>query len=93
MFEELHQDGVNELRQVEIEFPPGGEHLLRLIDGYQGCDPFREVLIMLQPGFGLKDAPRLWLLALKRVTVSALLVQSRHVLTHSFIARMPRRVD
>ena len=29
-FEELHKDGVNELRRVELELPPGGEQLLRL---------------------------------------------------------------
>ncbi|CAK8987555.1 Uncharacterized protein SCF082_LOCUS1028, partial [Durusdinium trenchii] len=55
------------LRQVEISLPPGGEHLLRVIKGYEDFDPQREVLFMLKPGFGLKDAPRLWLMALKRV--------------------------
>ena len=66
-FEELHKDGVNELRRVELELPPGGEQLLRLVPGYGDFDPLSEVLVMLKPGFGLKDAPRLWLLALRRV--------------------------
>ena len=65
-FDELHQEG-GALRQVEISLPPGGEHLLRVIKGYEDFDPQREVLVMLKPGFGLKDAPRLWLMALKRV--------------------------
>ena len=66
-FEELHKDGVNELRRVELELPPGGEQLLRLVPGYGDFNPLTEVLVMLKPGFGLKDAPRLWLLALRRV--------------------------
>ncbi|CAK9100705.1 unnamed protein product, partial [Durusdinium trenchii] len=32
------------LRQVEISLPPGGEHLLRVIKGYEDFDPQREVL-------------------------------------------------
>ena len=65
-FRELHEEG-GELREVQITLPPGGEHLLRTIQGYSDFDPDAEVLVMLKPGFGLKDAPRLWLKALKRV--------------------------
>eukprot|EP00435_Cladocopium_sp_Y103_P051132 s594_g15.t1 len=63
-FRELHEEG-GELREVQISLPPGGEHLLRTIQGYSDFDPSDEVLVMLKPGFGLKDAPRLWLKALK----------------------------
>ena len=65
-FDELHQES-GELRQVEISLPPGGEHLLRAISGCEDFDPTCEVLALLKPGFGFKDAPRLWLMALKRV--------------------------
>ena len=65
-FKELHEEG-GELRQVQISLPPGSEHLLRTIPGYEDYNPQSEVLVMLKPGFGLKDAPRLWLMALKRV--------------------------
>ena len=56
-FRELHEEG-GELREVQITLPPGGEHLLRTIQGYSDFDPDAEVLVMLKPGFGLKDAPR-----------------------------------
>jgi hypothetical protein len=65
-FQELHEEG-GELREVQISLPPGGEHLLRTIQGYSDFDPDNEILVMLKPGFGLRDAPRLWLKALKRV--------------------------
>ena len=41
-------------------------HLLRMQPGYQDFNPEVEVLRLLRPEFGLKDAPRLWLLALRR---------------------------
>eukprot|EP00435_Cladocopium_sp_Y103_P050876 s894_g15.t1 len=66
MFQELHEEG-GELREVQISLPPGGEHLLRTIQGYSDYDPDHQVLVMLKPGFGLQDAPQLWLKALKRV--------------------------
>ena len=53
-FEELHKDGANELRRVELELPPGGEQLLRLVPGYNDFGPLSDVLVMLKPGFGLK---------------------------------------
>ena len=58
-FEELQRDGVNELRRVELELPPGGEQLLCLVPGYSDFNPVTEALVMLKPGFGLKDAPGL----------------------------------
>ena len=64
-FAELKDENQGVLRQVEILIPPGAEHLLR--SGYESFDPQSEVLFLRKPGFGLKDAPRLWLLALKRV--------------------------
>ena len=75
-FEELSEKG-EALRSVEITLPPGGEHLLRTIDGYHDFDATSEVLIMLRPGFGLKDAPRLWSLALKRVLLRIGVVPSQ----------------
>eukprot|EP00435_Cladocopium_sp_Y103_P048141 s730_g14.t1 len=65
-FAELHESG-GQLREVQISLPPGGEFLLRDIEGYEDFDPFSEVLVLIKPGFGLRDAPRLWLLALKKV--------------------------
>ncbi|CAJ1426200.1 unnamed protein product [Effrenium voratum] len=44
----------------------GGKTLLRMQPGYEDFNPEVEVLRLLRPGFGLKDAPRLWLLALRR---------------------------
>ena len=45
-FKELHEEG-GELRQVQISLPPGGEHLLRTIPGYENYNPQSEVLVML----------------------------------------------
>ena len=65
-FEELQHENQGVLRQVEISLPPGGEYLIRTLPGYEDFCAEREVLFLRKPGFGLKDAPRLWLLALKR---------------------------
>ena len=37
-FQELHEEG-GELREVQITLPPGGEYLLRTIQGYNDYDP------------------------------------------------------
>ena len=61
-FEELQHENKGVLRQVEISLPPGGEHLIRTLPGYGDFCAEKEVLFLTNPGFGLKDAPRLWLL-------------------------------
>ncbi|CAE7553939.1 RE2 [Symbiodinium sp. CCMP2456] len=67
-FEELHRTGVDkELREVQLLLPPGSLELIRAVPGLENFNPETEVLHLLKPGFGLKDAPRLWNLALKRV--------------------------
>ena len=55
------------LRQVQLDLPPGSVELLRTLPGMHDFDAHTEVLNMLKPGFGLKDAPRLWNRALQRV--------------------------
>ena len=65
-FEELHERG-GQLRDVQISLPPGEEFLLRAIEGYEDLDAATEILVLVKPGFGLRDAPHLWLLALKKV--------------------------
>ena len=55
------------LRKVEISLPPGAEQLIRTLPGMESFDPSKECLRLLKPGFGLKDAPRLWNLALRQV--------------------------
>ena len=67
-FEELHASGEDAvLRSVQLELPAGSVELLRTLPGMSDFDPQVECLNMLKPGFGLKDAPRLWNKALKRV--------------------------
>ena len=67
-FEELHRSGIDkELREVQLLLPPGSLELIQSVPGLENFDPNTEVLHLLKPGFGLKDAPRLWNLALKRV--------------------------
>ena len=48
------------LRSVQLELPAGSVELLRTLPGMSDFDPQVECLNMLKPGFGLKDAPRLW---------------------------------
>ena len=67
-FEELFQSGhSSEMRSVQLILPQGSEELLRTIPGMEDFNPDTECLELLKPGFGLKDAPRLWSLALTRV--------------------------
>lgn len=66
-FAELKDENQGVLRQVEMLVPPGAGHLLRVLPDYHDFDPQLEVLFLRKLGLGLKDAPRLWLLALKRV--------------------------
>lgn len=67
-FQELSEyDKSSPMRVVEIELPEGTAELLRTLPGMEGYDPKTECLSMLKPGFGLRDAPRLWNMALLRV--------------------------
>ena len=67
-FKELHEEDPSKpLRTVQVILPPGSGELLRSLKGMESFNEEAEVLEMLKPGFGLKDAPRLWGLALKRV--------------------------
>ena len=67
-FAELHESGVDPvLRKVQMLLPPGAEELIRTIPGFEDFNGQQECLEMLKPGFGLKDAPRLWSLALQKV--------------------------
>ena len=60
-FEELFQSGHStEMRSVQLLLPEGSEELLRTIPGMEDFNPDTECLELLKPGFGLKDAPRLW---------------------------------
>lgn len=46
---------------VQLELPDAkAVQLLRQIPGFENFDPQAECLNMVRPGFGLKDAPRLW---------------------------------
>ena len=67
-FRELFENGEDAvLRDVQLILPPGSAELIQAIPGLESFNCDREVLYLLKPGFGLKDAPRLWALALKRV--------------------------
>ena len=67
-FEQLSSlDKTQPLRVVEIALPPGTDSLIRLLPGMEDYDAGSECLSLLKPGFGLKDAPRLWNLAIGQV--------------------------
>ena len=52
-------------RSVQFRVPPGSVPILQRLEGYADYCPLTEVLDMLRPGFGLKDAPALWARALQ----------------------------
>jgi hypothetical protein len=54
-------------RRVQFTMPPGSIPVLRQLEGYEDFNPLVEVLLLLRCGFGLKDAPRLWQIMLKKV--------------------------
>ena len=69
-FAELYETGVDPvLREVQLIIPPGAEELIRTLPGFENFSSQNECLKLLKPGFGLKDAPRLWSLALRKVLV------------------------
>ena len=77
-FKELYEMGVDStLRQVQLILPPGSEELIRTLPGLEDFSSQNECLFLLKPGFGLKDAPRLWNLALKKVLTRIGLVATK----------------
>ena len=54
------------LRSVQLQLPDGVQEVLRDIPGLSDLDFAVEVLEMVKPGYGLKDAPRLWAQRLRR---------------------------
>ena len=55
------------LRSVQLTLPKGAAAILQKLPGYEKFDPLIHVLDMVRPGFGLKDAPRLWHLRIDEV--------------------------
>ena len=67
-FQELFDSGEDAvLREVQLDLPKGSAELLRTLPGMENFDEGTQCLAMIKPGFGLRDAPRLWNKALKRV--------------------------
>ena len=52
---------------MQLKIPPGSGILFRSLTGMEDFCEETEVLEMRKPGFGLKDAPRLWNIALRKV--------------------------
>ena len=55
-------------REVNFELSPDAVEVLRLCPGYEDFDHNTEVLHMIKPGTGCKDAPRCWSLKLAEAT-------------------------
>ena len=71
-FQELSDSGESQvMRHVELDLPPGSVSLLQSLPGYSDFNAATETLSLIKPGYGLKDAPRLWNLALTRCLVEA----------------------
>ena len=65
-FDQLADQSGSERRSVQFRVPPGSVAILQRLEGYGNFNPATEVLDLVRPGFGLKDAPRLWSLALQQ---------------------------
>ena len=68
-FEDLSQLTGTEVRKVQFRLAPEDIPILRKIPGYEDFDPETEVLEMIKPIYGLKDAPRAWRKRLHQVLV------------------------
>ena len=66
-FEQVSRMTDTPLRSVQLVLPKDAATLLQKIPGYEKFDPTIHVLDMVRPGFGLKDAPRLWHLRIDEV--------------------------
>ena len=59
-FEQLAQEAGTELKTVCFTPPAGSESTFRLLKAYEDIDFSTEVLHLLRPAYGLKDAPKAW---------------------------------
>ena len=66
-FEQVSKMTGEPLRAVQLDLPQSAVRLIRSFRGYEQYDPARHCLEMIRPGFGLKDAPRLWSMRLGQV--------------------------
>eukprot|EP00971_Amphidinium_carterae_P298645 5933160-Amphidinium_carterae.2 len=67
-YAELAEEGTGVVKEVCFEVPPGTVAILRRIHGYETFDPKTEVLGLLKPGNGLRDAPRAFSVKLRKRT-------------------------
>ena len=65
-FEEVSRLTGQPLRSVQLQLPDGAGEIIRDIPGLCGMDFSTEVLNRLKRGYGLRDAPRLWMQRLKQ---------------------------
>ena len=77
-FKEIAEYGEGEIRNVQFEVPKNCVALLRKIPGYENFDPATEVLNIIKPLWGLKDAPRLFTFKL-----AAVLAEEQHFPTQA----------
>ena len=59
-FQELSKLTGTERRAVEFDVPRADFECLKSIKGFESFNPATEILTMLKPIYGLKDAPRAW---------------------------------
>ena len=68
-FKELSELTGTELREVQFDIPQADVDILKAIKGFEGYDPRSEILYMIKPIYGLKDAPRAWRKKLHQVLI------------------------
>jgi len=66
-FAEVSQMTGEPLRTVQVDLPAGTVRLARTFKELSDYDPVIHCLEMVRPGFGLKDAPRLWNMRVKQL--------------------------
>ena len=70
-YDELAKETGEPRREVNFELPEDAFAVLRTLKGYEDFDPATEVLHMLKPGTGCRDAPRCFALKLDKATNAA----------------------
>jgi hypothetical protein len=75
-YQQLHEQTGQPLRDVAFSLPQATVPALQKLEGYAKFDPRSEVLRLLKPGTGLKDAPQCFSLRLRQVTKACGLKQA-----------------
>ena len=82
-YEELSQVTNQPARKVAFELDGDAVEVLQTLPGFSNFDPYNEVLEMLKPGTGCKDAPDVGRFSCRRPRMKSLDVFQPHMMSSS----------